>query len=508
MRKVFLALVLLLAPLASAREKFTWYCMDGNQTLTTGGVSSDEKAMRSFPSCSITIYDAGTSNLSTIYSDSAGTPKANPFTATATGLVEFFADNALYDVRFSAGGISTPFTLSSIRLNDPAALGLTVQAVTYSATPTFNAANGGAFKITLTGNVTGSTLSNPVAGQILTFIICQDGVGSRTFAWPANVTGPLTIDATASACTTQTFMYDAVSATARAYMTYISSAAVANQFLTGITSAGVITRAQPASTDLSDTANLVRNNAANTYTTGAQDFGSASSLKVPTSAGAAPTANGLVAYDSTANALEYGDNGTNRTVANTDEAQTLTNKTVECESGNTCTITSKLWFRGGLCNNATASTAWDLPTSNPAVATCVTGTNTQKAVLAFADGASTLSGQYLYALPTDFTGTIDATFKWYTSATAGDVVWQLATICVADGETDDPAFNTASTVTDTAKGTTNQLNDASITGVTITGCAAGEVLHLKVSRDPTTGADTLAATANLLGIELTMRRQI
>lgn len=55
----------------------------------------------------------------------------------------------------------------------------------------------------------------------------------------------------------------------------------------------------------------VLNNQSNTYSTGAQDFGSATSLKVPTSAGAAPTASGLVAYDSTSNTLEAGVNGVN-----------------------------------------------------------------------------------------------------------------------------------------------------------------------------------------------------
>lgn len=54
-----------------------------------------------------------------------------------------------------------------------------------------------------------------------------------------------------------------------------------------------------ASTNLSDTSNLVRNNAGNTYSTGAQDFGSATSVKIPVSAGATTTTNGFIAYDST-----------------------------------------------------------------------------------------------------------------------------------------------------------------------------------------------------------------
>ena len=184
---------------------------------------------------------------------------------------------------------------------------------------------------------------------------------------------------------------------------------------------------------------------------------------------------------------------------------TLTNKTVDCEgTGNVCTQPRRLWFPAAGCNGSTAGPIWDLPASSPAVAACVTGTNTQKGVLEFADSAS-LSAQTTYLLPSTWTGAIDAKIKWVTTATSGDVVWQLSTICVADAETDDPAFNTASTVTDTAKGTTLQTNDATITGVTATGCAAGELLHLKILRDSAHASDTLAATARLIGVELVIR---
>lgn len=184
---------------------------------------------------------------------------------------------------------------------------------------------------------------------------------------------------------------------------------------------------------------------------------------------------------------------------------TFTNKTLDAEgTGNVITIPRRLWFPAAGCNNATAGSIWDLPSSNPAVAACVTGTNTQKGVLDFADSAS-LSAQVTHKLPSTWTGTVDANIKWFTAATSGDVVWQLATICVADAETDDPAFNTASTVTDTAKGTTNQTNDAAITTVTVTGCAAGELMHIKILRDSAHASDTLAATARLIGVELVIR---
>ena len=185
---------------------------------------------------------------------------------------------------------------------------------------------------------------------------------------------------------------------------------------------------------------------------------------------------------------------------------TFTNKTINAEStGNVITLPFPYIIPLALCQNATASLAWSTPVTNPAVAACVTGTNTQYGVAQFADSAN-LSIQRSFPLHTDFTGAIDVFGKWRTSATSGDVVWQVATICVADAETGDPAFNTASTVTDTAKGTTLQWNDFSITGITITGCAAGEELMLKVFRDSGHGSDTLAATAELISIYFVIRR--
>jgi len=185
---------------------------------------------------------------------------------------------------------------------------------------------------------------------------------------------------------------------------------------------------------------------------------------------------------------------------------TLTNKTLDVEAtGNVFTTVQYVILMAAACQNATATLLWDTPTTSPAVAACITGTNTQKGVADFADSAN-LSMQATFPLPRDWTGVVDARFKWLTTATTGNVVWQLATICVADAETDDPAFNTASTVTDAAQGTANQTNDADITGVTMTGCAAGELLHVKVQRDSAHASDTLAATARLISLELTLRR--
>jgi hypothetical protein len=198
-----------------------------------------------------------------------------------------------------------------------------------------------------------------------------------------------------------------------------------------------------------------------------------------------------------------------QTPVTTSSSDTFTNKTVDAEgTGNAITIPTTVWLPGAGCNNATASSFWDLPTSTPAVPACVTGTNTQKGVLGFADTSGGFSAQNEYLLPDDFTGAIDAKIIWSTSATSGNAKWSLSTICTAVGatETDDPAFNTASTVTTAAPGTANRLQTSAITGVTATGCAAGEFLHVKIFRDGNDGSDTIAATANLVGVELKIRR--
>lgn len=98
-----------------------------------------------------------------------------------------------------------------------------LNTVAYSATPTFDASMGNTQKITLAGNVTSSTLSNASAGQQIDFLICQDNTGSRTFAWPTNILGGMTIGATASKCSAQSFRYDATLAKA-----YAASAGVTN----------------------------------------------------------------------------------------------------------------------------------------------------------------------------------------------------------------------------------------------------------------------------------------
>lgn len=96
---------------AQERNKAQGFCEQGGQTVSSGGVTSSTKVQRTYTGCTVTVFNAGTAVLATIYSDSAGTPKANPFTADAsTGAWFFYGLVGEYDVQFSGVGISPTFT--------------------------------------------------------------------------------------------------------------------------------------------------------------------------------------------------------------------------------------------------------------------------------------------------------------------------------------------------------------------------------------------------------------
>lgn len=78
-------------------------------------------------------------------------------------------------------------------------------AVTYAPAVTFNCSTNNGFQLTLTGNVTSSIISGMAIGQEITIGILQDGVGGRTFTWPAGVTTAGTPDPTPNALSVQRF---------------------------------------------------------------------------------------------------------------------------------------------------------------------------------------------------------------------------------------------------------------------------------------------------------------
>lgn len=126
----------------------------------------------------VTVYDAATLNLSTIYSDDGITPLANPFTGSAsTGYWFFYAANGNYDVKIESTGNPT-YTLGDIGLNDNFSLnGQT------GATQTFAVGTSGTdFAISSAANVhTFNLPSASAANRGVVTIAGQTFAGAKTF---------------------------------------------------------------------------------------------------------------------------------------------------------------------------------------------------------------------------------------------------------------------------------------------------------------------------------------
>jgi len=131
-------------------------------------------------------------------------------------------------------------------------------------------------------------------------------------------------------------------------------------------------------------------------------------------------------------------------------------------------------------------------------------------ILDFADGATKLYAEATIVMPSDWDGgTVTARFYWMVNDVSTNVVqWGCAGRSYGDAETLDQALGTEQSVTDAGSGTANQVLISAVTStITIGGTpAAGELVQFKVSRDPTSGSDTLAATARLLGVMVTYTR--
>jgi hypothetical protein len=179
----------------------TLHYMDAGTDIHTGGPS-----WNGWRGYSLSSSNAQTANQPTMFIPVGNTfhvssyGSATPFPsdwALDTGLRQNNNGTALFAVD-SSGNISTPGSGTAARLI------VGVKKLAFSATPQFDVSTGDQF-ITLTGNVTSSTLVNLAAGQRVTFKVCQDATGGRTFAWPTAAHGTTTISSGANTCTVQQF---------------------------------------------------------------------------------------------------------------------------------------------------------------------------------------------------------------------------------------------------------------------------------------------------------------
>ena len=234
-----------------------------------------------------------------------------------------------------------------------------------------------------------------------------------------------------------------------------------------------------------------------------------------TSAGAAVTNANLTGHvTSTGNAAVLGSFTVaqlNTAVSDADVAtlagtETLTGKTIDCEgTGNNCTI---VVHRGGdlvgLANASTVGHVWDFdPLSTTCTAAAVTGTNQSYGVCTFPDTAGEYGRQLEFDLASGFTGTVDSDIWWKTTGT-GNARFRIQTACYATDEAGDGAYSNSTYVT-AAAGTSGRLVKVNMPSIVTTGCAAGERMAVRFSRNNAEASDTLTAALDVRRVTLNMR---
>lgn len=178
---------------------------NGVATITTSATIDGSATLVLSPKQGVRLVSDGT-NYFTVRG--LGMTYLAGFTATTQQYATFQNTNSTGSPTVANGFLG--YTGNGQTISSTAFAGAPLRTITFSATPTIDLSSGNLFTITLTGNVTSSTWSNPTSGQEFRLIICQDGTGSRTFAFPATFKGATIppASATLSTCSVQSFVWN------------------------------------------------------------------------------------------------------------------------------------------------------------------------------------------------------------------------------------------------------------------------------------------------------------
>ena len=190
--------------------------------------------------CTVTVYDQGTLDLSSIFVDvGLGTPKSNPFTSDSNGQLFFYAADARYDVVYTNGvpDVST-FTLADIALGTAAGGSGTVTSVALTTPAIFSVAGSpitttGTLAITLatqadnlvwagpaSGGPLAPTFRALVAGDLPNLNLVPTGL---TVSRCAEIDGSGFLSADASPCNTATGTVTSVAASVPSFLAIAGS---------------------------------------------------------------------------------------------------------------------------------------------------------------------------------------------------------------------------------------------------------------------------------------------
>ncbi len=166
------ALALLSGPAHGMERAFSY-----SRILATGAPA---------PNATVTVRNAGTATLSSLFSDNGITVKANPFTADSSGYWFFYAANGRYDITLSGGGIVSPYTLSDVVVLDSTAVG-SICGVSGSGIALATSTTGTDFSLTCndaTDTITYNLPSASAANRGLVTTGAQTFAGAKTFSTP------------------------------------------------------------------------------------------------------------------------------------------------------------------------------------------------------------------------------------------------------------------------------------------------------------------------------------
>lgn len=107
----------------------------------------------------------------------------------------FETDSGLYRIAADRLGMSMSDQLLMEWLNGEVRFAVAARSeptvdATFTGAETLDLASSNAFHLTLTGNVSGITLNNPMVGASYVLTLIQDGTGSRLVTWPAAIKWP------------------------------------------------------------------------------------------------------------------------------------------------------------------------------------------------------------------------------------------------------------------------------------------------------------------------------
>ncbi|KKM21814.1 hypothetical protein LCGC14_1631660, partial [marine sediment metagenome] len=141
------------------------------------------------PNATVTVYDAGTLDLATIFSDNGVTPLANPFTTDGDGFFFFYAAAGEYDVRLSDGGIVAPYTWGDVHLNGFTGIDVGGESIISGDEIIFETGTAGT-NFAISGAGTTITFDLPDAGAAARGVVttgAQTFAGVKTFSTPIAV---------------------------------------------------------------------------------------------------------------------------------------------------------------------------------------------------------------------------------------------------------------------------------------------------------------------------------